>query len=247
MTKGKQWAAANLPIDDVRRHPSFQYRVNGIDPTNLIRIRRALQAGGETRDPVRVARVGKALYLVDGFHRWEAYRAEGRQTIPAVVAKMSLGEARDEARLSNAANGKSYSRADKASLWAAYVAEGRHIDEQTGYPKASRIIANDMGGLWSHETIRGKLKALGLEFDEEVEFDGHYKPFAPSQHELAEGRLEDAETAIADLGALLPTLEPIDRDRLLQQARAMLDAIERGDETGRVAALGDVRGLALDI
>jgi hypothetical protein len=241
MTKGKQWAAMDLPIDDVRRHQSFQYRVDGIDAANLKRIRRVLAAGGETRDPIRVARIGKALYLLDGFHRLEAYRLERRHTIPALVAKMSLEEAREEARRSNAANGKPYSPKDKVALWEAFVAEGRHLDERTESPKASRVIADELGGFWSHETIRKKLKELGHELDEDVEFDGEYKPLGPTEEQMAEERLEEAEDAIGTLGSVLPTLDAYDRARLLQQARAILDAVEDDDGPGREKALAELR------
>lgn len=245
MTKGKQWVTQDLPIDDIRTHSGLQPRVGGIDPTNLRRIVATLQNGGEARDPIDVARVGKALYVVDGFHRLAAYRLERRPTIPARVAKMSLEEATGYARVANAANGKGLSRVDKQALWETYVAEGRHLDD--GVPRSSRAIAGELGHLYSHETIRKKLRALGLHLDEDVEYDGHYRSRGPSEEDLELYRLEDAEDAVGKLGGLLATLTPHDRDRLIGKARAILDAVEHGDDEERQAALGDLRAPLLDI
>lgn len=240
-TKGRQWAELELPIDDVRTHRDLQCRVGGLDQANVNRIRRVLASGKEARDPIRVARVGKALYVVDGHHRLEAYRSERRATVPAKVAKMGLEEAKREAEAANAANGKSLTRSDKEALWQAFVAEGRHLDDVTGTVRASWAIAADLHGLWSHETIRKKLKAAGVEMDVDVEYGGDFKPYGPSEEQLEQERLEEAEDAIGSLGALLVSLDALNRRRLIDQTRKVLDAVERGDERGRQEALKVLR------
>lgn len=242
MTIGKHWEAHELPLDDVRTHKSLQNRADGLDAANVNRIRRALAAGEETRDPIRVARVGKAFYVVDGFHRCEAYLEEGRHTIPALVAKMSLQEAQEYARKANAANGKPLSRADKEVLWQTYVAEGRHLDDD-GIARSSREIARDLGYIWAHETVRKKLKALGIEMDEVVEFPGGYKPRDEelTEQDLEELRTEEAEDAIGALAGLLPTLDSGTKARLISATRKLLDALEQGEETTRLQALEALR------
>lgn len=228
MTKGKRWADIELPLGDIRQHQDFQFRVEGISQANLNGIVRTLEDGGAARDPVRVARVGERLYLVDGAHRLEAYRKAGRLTIPAKVAKMNLGEARDYALSSNAMNGKPYSRADKAKVFSTYIAQERHLDA-LGVLKSSRTIAAELGGgLYSHETIRKKLKALGLELDEDTEYPGGYFPMM-TEEDLAEDLAEDAETHLRAFGALVGDLEALDRARLLKAARSVLEAAERGE------------------
>ena len=240
MTQGKQWEPCDLPIDDARTHPSLQNRVDGLDAANLNKIVRTLAAGGEAREPIRVARVGKSLYVIDGFHRREAYRQEGRTTIPALVAKMSLPEAQEYARTANVANGKPLSRADKEALWKAYVDEGRHLDAE-GTPRPSRAIGADLGHVWSHETIRKKLRAEGVQLDTAVEFPDGYKRRQMSEQDMAEAQLFDAEVAIGDLGALLPALDPDDQRRLVAAARAVLDAIDNDDDGAREEALSRLR------
>lgn len=245
MSLGKQWERFDLPIDDARTHPSLQNRVDGLNMANLNKIRRTVAAGGDAREAIRVARVGKALYVVDGFHRREAYLREGRTTIPALIAKMSLQEAQEYARTANVANGKPLNRIDKDALWKAHLEQGRHLDSN-GTPLPSRVIAADLGHIWSHETIRKKLKASGFEVSTAVEFPDGYKPYGPTAEELAEERLADAELAVGDLGALLPTLEEDDRKRLLATAKAVLDAIEKGDDRARDKTLQLLRN-PLDI
>lgn len=236
VTQGKQWEPLDLPIDDARTHPSLQNRVDGLNAANLGKIVRVLADGGETREPIRVARVGKALYVVDGFHRREAYLQAGRTKIPALVAKMSLSEAQEYARTANVANGKPLSRSDKEALWKAYVAEGRHIDND-GTPRPSRAIMADLGHVWSHETIRKRLRTEGVQLDTAVEFPDGYKPYRPDEGEMYEDALLETERAIGDLGALLPTLEVDDQQRYLGCVRTLLDAIEGGDERAKVEAL----------
>lgn len=231
MTRGRQWELVRLPLDDIRTRADFQFRVEGLDHPNLNRIMATLEAGGEARDPVRVARVGKVLYLVDGFHRLEAYRLTGRHHIQALVATMSLPEAREEAMRLNAQNGKPYSRKDKQRLWDAYVAEGRHL-EHDGKARGSRTISAELGQAYSHQTVLTKLKSLGLEIDEGTEFGGVYKPRSlddDAQADLEELALE-AEHHLRQVGGILPSLEAHERERLLKVAKGIVEALERGEK-----------------
>lgn len=227
MTLGKQWKAEDLALDDIREHRDFQFRHRGIDTANLNKIVRTLEAGGETRDPIRVARVGRVLYVVDGFHRLQAYRTAGRRTIPALVAKMGLSEARDAARSLNAMNGKAYSRADKEGVWSAYIAEGRHL-ECDGSAKPSRTISAELGGLYSYETIRIKLKGLGMTLDEGVEYPGGFKAWR-SEEELATDMAAEAYEYLRAFGSLIHDLEPWDREPLLEVTRGIVRAAEKGE------------------
>lgn len=231
MTRGRQWEHVRLPLGDIRIRQEHQFRAEGLDHANLNRIKATLDAGGEARDPVRVARVGKVLYLVDGFHRLEAYRLCGRSHVPAQVATMSLPEAQEEAMRLNAQNGKPYSRKDKQRIWDTYVAAGKHLGDE-GKARGSRTIAAELGQAYSHQTIRTKLKALGLELDEGTEFGGVYKP--RSADEQAEADLDDlaleAEHHLSNLAGILPNLPCHERDRLLKVTKGIVEALERGDK-----------------
>lgn len=227
---GKQWKTEDLPLGTVREHPNFQYRVDGTNKLSVQKIVGTLEAGGETRDPIRVARVGDNLYVVDGFHRLEAYRRCRRASIPALVAKMSLEEARKAARAFNAMNGKPYSRADKAAMWDAYLAKGEHRDAW-GNPKTARAISTELGGLYSHETIRKKLREAG-ELDEDSEYGGHYKPFsAPeTEEEMLEVFAGEAADGLRTFAERIGGLSPTIRLELLNAAKEILEDVERGRE-----------------
>ena len=232
MTPGRQWVAQELSVDAIRQHKDLQFRVEGLSLQHVKKLVRVLEAGGEPLAPVRVARIGKALYLVDGHHRLEAHRKAGRDTIGAEVARMSLQDAKDAARVANANHGKAMSRADKALVWASYMTDGMHLDGDR--PKASRVIAEELGQLWSHETIRQKLRAMGLELDEGLEFPGGYKAYGGSDadglEELEDLEAEVLEAALRTFGGRFSGLPNWHRERLLKAAQGMLAALETGEE-----------------
>jgi hypothetical protein len=230
VTKGKQWKREDLLLSDIREHGDFQWRLDGLSVPHLNGIVRTLEAGDDAREPVRVAKVGQVLYLVDGFHRLEAYRRAGRRTIPAEIAKMSKGEALEAAKGSNALNGKPYSLADKARLWDEFVAAGGHL-EPDGSTKPLRDIVDELPGrFYSHETIRKRLKVLGLDLNKDDTHGGAYKPrgTGSEQDDLDELALE-ADASLRRFGSLISDIEPHERERLLRAAQGIFDAASRGD------------------
>lgn len=48
---------------------------------------------GRELEPLLVARIGGSLYLIDGHHRMNAYRSEGRQSVPVRVREATEAEA----------------------------------------------------------------------------------------------------------------------------------------------------------
>lgn len=234
---GKQWQAAELAVSEVRVHASLQMRADGVSLTHSNRLQRVLEGGGDL-PAIKVARVGKALYVVDGFHRLEAHQRAGRDTVKAVVAKMSRAEAEEEARLANTTHGKGLSSADKQRAFAAMIEAGGHLETFGAY-KPSRTIAAEMNYIYSHETIRKKLKALGFELEETVEFPHGYKAWRGGETEEADEDLLAMERA-ADAGGhlrafreLFHTLLDDDQRDMLATARALVEALERGERTER--------------
>ena len=235
VTPGKLWADEELAVDAIGLHRDLQVRVKGLSKPHLRKLVGALEDPEVALEPVKVARIGKALWLVDGHHRLEAHKSTGRATIAAKVARMSRGEAKAAARAANAAHGKPLSRDDKAQVWADYTAEGSHLDPE-GNPKASRVIEAELGRMWSHETVRQKLRALGLTLQEDLEFPGGHKPFRgggeDTEEALEEALVEDLESDLRDFGSRFGQLPSYHRERLLKVVQGMLEAIERGEEPG---------------
>ncbi|MGY2736132.1 hypothetical protein [Sphingomonas sp. UYP23] len=233
---GKQWQAHDLVLSEVHRHPSFQMRAKGVDRAHANRLLKVLQSGG-VLPAIKVARVGKALYVVDGFHRMDAHDAAGRETIKGQVAKMSLAEAQEEARLANTTHGKGQTPADKAKAFDAMIAAGDHLDSR-GVLKSSRTIAAEMNHSYSHETVRKKLRALGHELAEATEFPKGFKPWRGGVAEepeemLAEELAADARGHLKALHHLFFDLSDEDQRALLVTARELVGALERGERPER--------------
>ena len=239
--KGRQWREEALVLGDIELHPDFQFRVEGVDRQHVRTLLRMLQAG-KSLPPVKVARIGKALYLVDGFHRYFAHEGYGAERIMATVARMSLEEARAEAMLANTTHGKAYGRKDKRNVWDAFVQAGSHL-EAPGVPKSSRVISAALNGMYTHETVRTRLRELKLELNEGPAF----KPWrggggteeddedleGPAVDPLAAERAEGARRHLEAFGSVFHSLEDDDQEELLVSARTLLEALERGERPER--------------
>ena len=101
----------------IRVPPHFRFRLAGLDRMSLEPLARVLDVGGDARALVRVARVGKVLYLIHGAQWLAACRLGGRNTISAHVAKMTMAEATAAARSFGAMHSEPLSRADKEAAW----------------------------------------------------------------------------------------------------------------------------------
>ncbi len=232
MTRGKQWKAEELPLEDVRQHPDFQRRVGGLELTQVNKLVRALH-DGEEMAPVEVARIGEAYYLIDGHHRHEAHRRAGCKAIAAKVAKMSLTGAKAAAELANTRNGRGLSRADKQARWDRYIAKGDHLDAEGNLKKPS-AIEQELGRIYHHQSIWRKLKDLGYERDEERWYPDGYKPYSGGDDEvdeveLAVGRFYEAKGHLRGLVSLYSTLDEEAQGKLLGAARDVVAGLERGE------------------
>jgi hypothetical protein len=242
VTSGRQWQEETLALEAVILRDDFQLRSGGIDSQHVRKLLGMLKAG-KTLPPVKVARIGKALYLVDGFHRYFAHEDYGVSGIAATVARMSLEEAREEAMIANTTHGKALGRADKRKVWDAFVEAGRHL-ESPEVPKSSRVISADLNGMYSHETVRARLRELGLELNEGPAFKPRSEGEDPGEDDddslegaavdpLAAERTEEAGRHLEAFGAMLHSLEEDDRRGLLAAARTLLEAWENEEGPAR--------------
>lgn len=241
MTKSLQWKEETLALDAITLREDFQLRAGGIDRQHVRKLLGMLQAG-KPLPPVKVARIGKALYLVDGFHRYFAHEDYGVSGIEASVARMSLEEARGEAMIANTTHGKALGRADKRKVWDAFAEAGRHL-ESPEVPKSSRVISAALNGMYSHETVRARLRELGLELNEGPTFKPRSDGEGPEEEDddleglavdpLAAERAEEAQRHLEAFDASLYSLEGEDRTRLLAAARTLLEGWETGEGPAR--------------
>ena len=227
------WRQETLRIADIRLDDRFQLRALGTDQAHVGKLERALRDDVDL-PPIRVARIGKVLYLIGGHHRLEAHQRLRRATIVAEVARMSLAEALAASVRENTDHGKNLSRNDKRAHWARYVAEEMHL-KQDGSVKGSTTIERELGGIYTRPTIRKLVKALGVDMTEwGEEFPGGYTP-RQDEDALERDRFWNAMEGLEHFRSEYLTLESEDQRELRETARNLLNALDRGEAPPSIA------------
>lgn len=197
---GHEWKTETLRIADVRERGELQMRLGGV---GLPHVRKMLEAveQGAVLPPITVARIGELLCVVDGFHRLEVARRYGAEVIQARVAPMDLKAALADARRANAEHdlAKRRTNADRNNVWENYYSHGEHLDRH-GICKGAGAIRVELGNLYSRERIRQKLKARGVELNNEADFPHGFKAYGGYDND-DEGEDFDEAGAVA-VGAL---------------------------------------------
>lgn len=239
--KDHQWKPQRLAIASVRERDELQMRHGPLAPLHVKALARAM-ADGRDVDPIKVARVGRAYCVVDGFHRLAAARSLGRDAVEALVARMDLKAAEAFARVVNVGHGRNLTRHDKAKSWASYLAAEGHLDA-LGVLKSSRSISAELAGMYSHTAVMGKLRAAGiapnraLDIDEGSKWSGLWESRDDEGEDIddindeAEGPLDavGAAEALGHLGAIEPIYFALgERHRLatLGAVRELLGRLE---------------------
>lgn len=106
--------------------PEYQYRVGPLDDNNVAYLATLIQDGVPFATPIRLQCLwGSQLYLVDGFHRMEAFKRLGITEIPihyfSIEEADSSGDVRLQAMGANTKHGKRNSAADYRNIIAKIV------------------------------------------------------------------------------------------------------------------------------
>ena len=128
--------------------------------------------GPESLPPILVARYRGRLYVVDGFHRVEAYRAEGFTTIPAIVRAMTLKDARWEAIACNSTHGLPLSPTIRKEAFRRYM-QARQYIAADGTIKSYRDMAIDFNGFISKSGVHKYMDQLYPEIAAQIAEDHH--------------------------------------------------------------------------
>jgi transposase-like protein len=105
-----------VPMDNVRVLKAFQVRIHGTSNEHVDRLKAVLENGGEL-PPVLIYDVPEhGLILVDGYHRFEAFRQLAHREIEAIVKDGPYEEALDAAEEANLLHGQMLSTYDKKNL-----------------------------------------------------------------------------------------------------------------------------------
>lgn len=139
-----------LNIDRLVIDPSFQVR-RQTDHQKVREYARAM-ANGVRFPPLTVADVDGVLFLVDGFHRYEAYRSLGREWVDADVRQMTLKEALRTSAVCNLSHGLPLTKTEKRRAFKQFIDGGGHLRGKRF--KSYREIAQELQGIGGHTTIR---------------------------------------------------------------------------------------------
>jgi len=113
---------------------------------------------GANMPPLRLADVGGALILMDGWHRLLAQKRLGRDAVEATVEELSEEEAEWQAATANTRNGARLTRqSEKRRVFELYIRQGRNRVGRRAL-KSYREIAKDLGGLASKSSIENWMK-----------------------------------------------------------------------------------------
>ena len=172
-----------------------------------------------------------------GFHRLEAHRQAGLETISAAVASMSVRDAEGLALLANTKHGKGLSPADRTAILTRYIERGDHLRDDGRFRSAQDIV-DDLNGVMSRETVRRKLRAMEIDLQEGLKpyrggWDDGDDGGDDEEEALAQERVGEAQRLLNRFDALYFSLEDDDQHRLLVDAQELLGRLERGERAER--------------
>lgn len=140
-----------VELDEIIRDRRFQVR-SRTDAQTVKAYASAMQAGSEF-PPVTLAEIDGRLFLIDGFHRFEAAISIGRQSMEASVVTMTEREALKASAVANLTHGLRLTKTEKLNAFKQFIKGGGHLKER-GKLKSYREIASELHGIGTHGTIR---------------------------------------------------------------------------------------------
>lgn len=149
------WVEDYVPLDDIIRHAPWQVRAK-LDDKAITRYADMTRAG-RIPPPIKVARIGGKLYLVDGWHRMAAGALQCSKglgpgyEVAVLVANLTEAEAMWEAARANMGHGVPLKSRDLHAVFKAFINAKNHV-KPNGTMMSYREIAPEIGK--PHTTIR---------------------------------------------------------------------------------------------
>jgi len=142
-----------VPLARIVVDERYQVRKKGTDPGTVQRYASVLRSGREL-PPVTLALINGVYVCVDGFHRIAAHRKAGRLEVQAVIiTTANEREAQWLAAEANLSHGLPLKSGEVREAFRRYVKAAHHRKGSARF-KSYREVADDLGGLKSHTTIR---------------------------------------------------------------------------------------------
>lgn len=220
---GPSWTPEVVRRGSITRLTELQVR-RKLDGATVKRYREAMGAGAKF-PPVRLARVGHALYLVDGWHRIEAAGWRADELVDALVADLpTIAAACWEAAAANLRHGMPLKQSERRAVFKAYVGARRHRTENGGY-KGYRDMAPELGTphttlrTWMEKDFPAVFRAIG-----ERRIGGtNASPALPEVEKLEKVNSKAAADALVDALAHFEALQdPLSRGDVIEQTAAIL-------------------------
>ena len=221
-------ATCMVPIADIARRGAWQVR-QALTGTAVKRYAAAYKTGGGMA-PVRLARIGDGLVLIDGAHRIAARQGLGLRDVEAVVEALSEKQAQWESASANLSHGEPLKHKELRAVFGHYVETEQHRVGRSKV-KSLREIVGEIPGVASHVSIG---KWMREDFPEVYAKHYAYKgsgTFAvpekgtpkPSQRSLD---LETINTYFRQVQALAKTFpSQADKRQVVRWGMAMLEEI----------------------
>lgn len=140
-----------VQITELLRDRRFQVR-SKIDPGTVNRYL-AVYKSENQMPPIKVAKVNGTPVLVDGWHRVTALHQLGQDTVEAEVVEASEREAQWLAAQANLTHGLPLKPKEVREVFRAYIRARKHR-VKPGEIKSYRTMAQELGGLVSHNSLR---------------------------------------------------------------------------------------------
>jgi len=229
-------------LTQIERREELQFR--GRTSPQTVETYRKKMRGGEVFPPVTLARLGKRLLLVDGWHRVEALDRLRQTHVEAEVRPVkSLEDARYLSAIANATHGKPLANKDIRRMFRAYMDAGQNRKPDGGL-KSARDIAADLHHSRSHVTILDWMEgdypsiwdAMRRKKKEDEEAPRSEAADEAARRRADEERLGGIKAAIKSLRGLF---DQITTDGLKQRAAAVIQ--KEGERAHKRQALGVVK------
>jgi hypothetical protein len=140
-----------LEISQIIRESKYQVR-SGSDKRTITKYRKVFLSGTKM-PPITVAKVEDSYFLVDGWHRLAAFeQIDNGGCIEVEVIDTTHREVYWLAAKANLKHGLPLKSKEIRAVFRAYISARKHLDGDR--TRSYREIAQDIGGLNSHMTIR---------------------------------------------------------------------------------------------
>lgn len=232
------WVEEWIPLDKVIRSKTLQMRKK-LTASAITQYKKRTEAGS-TPPPIKVAKVTEkgqtGLYLVDGWHRWEANALTlNGDHVLAEVAPMSMNEAVLQAAAANLNHGERFKQSEMEAVFIAFVRARRHRTSKgyRSYREMAIMIGVSKSTLqrWMHKHFR----AIALRI-------GGTDPNAPgglNEVPPAPSLVSEVLSEVERIKGIALSLPPPDRDDVLRGLHALLDGLSKPAPAPRYAVEHD--------